>query len=362
MRPGFRRIPSALALLVALNVAALFADPLAPYSADEQHRLLPYAPPTRVHLVDATGRWHMMPFVHSLEAHGATSYREVPSAVAPLRWFPHGAPYRLAGILTCDRHLVGVDAPARLFLLGSDRYGRDVLSRLLLGARLSLLAGALATLLALAIGTPVGIVSGFYGGRLDEMLMTGASLFLSLPWVYLLIAARSLLPLDLQPGTAFIVVVLLIGLVAWARPARVIRAVILAARNEDFVAAARSCGAGDLRILVRHLLPQASGIVLTQAALLVPACVLAEMTLSFLGLGLGEPTPSWGALAAGMLPPGLVLTHWWLAAPVAAMVPVFALYERAASAFADATPASHGETGARLTQRRRIGREGGLHA
>jgi peptide/nickel transport system permease protein len=330
-RPRRSRLP--LILLVALHALLLAAEPLAPYAPDEQHREFSYSPPTRLRLVDGAGRWHLTPFVAAADRPPMPGPQHV-GAISNVRWFPRGAPYRVAGLVSGDRHLTGVEAPSHLFLLGTDRYGRDMLSRLLVGARLSLFAGALATAMALGLGVLVGGASGFFGGRLDAGLMWVTDAVLALPWIYLLLAARALLPLGLPPSQAFLVVVLLMGAIGWARPARLVRGVAMAERDRDYVAAARGCGATDLRLLARHVLPQASGVMLTQASIMVPRFVLGEVTLSFLGLGLGEPAPSLGTLAAGLVPPGLVLTHWWLAAPLVAMVLVFALYEWAAVALA----------------------------
>jgi peptide/nickel transport system permease protein len=322
-----RRVPGALVVLASLHVLALFGEAIAPCSPNTQLRSLPYAPPTRMHLVDAAGRWHAVPFVHARERGQVIADQ---SRAFPLRLLVHGASYRLAGLVPCDRHLLGVDAPAHLFLLGTDRYGRDVFSRLVVGARLSLFAGLLATLLAIGLGAAIGGLSGFFGGPLDAILSWVTSVSLSLPLIYLLLGARSLLPLDMDPARAFVTTAGLIGLIAWGRPALLVRAFVRSERERDYVLAARACGASPVRLLWRHLAPQAVGIVVTQAALMAPRSVLAEITLSFLGLGVSEPTASWGTLAAGMLPPGNVLSHWWLAAPLGAIAGLFALYDRVA--------------------------------
>jgi peptide/nickel transport system permease protein len=325
-------VSPALALLLALHLGALVADPLAPYAAGEQHRDRPYAPPTRVHLVDALGGWHLVPFVYATDATPGRpgGYVENTSRRYPLQLFRQVARFRVAGLIPCDRRLVGVDEPATLFVLGTDRYGRDVLSRVLVGARLSLFAGLVATALGIGLGLVVGGVAGYFGGWLDGALTWVIDVFLSLPWLYLPLGIRSLLPLDLPPAGAFALTAGLVGAVGWARPARIVRGSVLVGRTSDYALAARSCGATELRILAAHVLPLAAGVALTQAAIMGPRAVLAEISLSFLGLGVAEPTPSWGNLAAAMFPPGLLITHWWLAAPLAAMVPVFGLYERAA--------------------------------
>lgn len=330
MRAPSKHVPRAVALLAALHLCALVAEPVAPYPAGEQHREYSYAPPTRLHLVDGQGRWHRWPFVYATAGDRPGEYREDRSRMFPLKVLVKGRPYGLTPAIGWDRHLVGVDEPARLFLLGTDRYGRDILARLLAGARLSLFAGLIAAALALALGALVGGVAGYWGGWLDGALVWLTGACLALPWVYLLLAARTLLPLDLPPGRAFLLTAALIGVVGWARPALLIRAVTIGARDQDYALAARACGASTLRVLVRHVLPQSVGVAVTQAAIMTPRFVLAEITLSFLGLGVSEPAASWGTLTAAMIPPALVLAHWWLAAPLVAIVGIFALYDLAA--------------------------------
>lgn len=327
MRTG---VPPAIVLLLALHGLALLAEPVAPAAADRQHRDYSYAPPTALRFRDAEGRWRW-PFIYPWRPAAVSgAFIEDRSRPVPVRLFLRGAPYRLAGIVKWDRHLLGVAEPAQIFLLGADRYGRDVLSRLIVGARLSLFAGLIAAALALGLGIVVGATAGFYGGRVDGALSWCLTVCLSLPWIYLLLAARSLLPLDLPPARSFLLTAMLIGAVGWARPATLVRAATIGERGRDYVAAARGCGASDFRLLTRHVLPQAIGVVATQGAMMAPRYVLAEITLSFLGLGVSEPAVSWGTLTAAMMPPGLLSSHWWLATPLAAIVGMFALYDRAA--------------------------------
>jgi len=340
MRVRPRPWPGAIVLLAALHLAVLSAEFFAPCAPDQQHRDAPYAPPTRIHVVDAAGAWHAVPFVYAPAGTPGADAREDTSRRFPLRLLAAGPGYRLAGLVPARRRLVSVDPPARLFVLGTDRFGRDLWSRLIVGARYSLFAGLLAAALALGVGGLIGGTAGYAGGWADDALMWAADLFMSLPWVYLLLAARSLLPLDLSPSVALVATAALMGAIGWARPARIIRSAVASWRSSDDALAARAIGATPVRIVARHLVPLAAGVLVTQAALAVPRFVLAEITLSFLGLGAPEPAPSWGTLAAGMIPPGLVASHWWLAAPLAAMVFVFVLYDRAALAL-ERPPAWH---------------------
>jgi peptide/nickel transport system permease protein len=223
-------------------------------------------------------------------------------------------------------HLFGVADGGILNLLGTDEYGRDLLSRVLFGGQVSLLAGLIGAGLALSIGLCIGAAAGFLGGWKDEMLMRVAELFLALPWIYLLFAMRAFLPLAVPPLKAFLLIVVVLGAVGWARPARLVRGTVLSAKERDFVRAARGFGASGGYLLRRHILPETASVVLTQAATLVPQFVLAEMTLSFLGLGVPEPVPSWGNLLASLQHYNVLVSYWWMYLPVLAIVPFFLGY------------------------------------
>jgi peptide/nickel transport system permease protein len=311
--------------LAAVHVAALGAAFLAPYAPEQQTRTLPYAPPTPLHFVDADGRFHLRPFVYALveEEDGSGRYREDRAQAFPLRLLVRDLdPLDGSG----RWRLFGVDEPGRIFLLGTDGFGRDQLSRLLHGARISLFAGLLATLLTLAAGWLLGLLAGFYGGWLDAIVMRSADLFLALPWLYLLFAVRAFLPLHVPAAQAFLLIVLLIAAVDWARPARLVRGVVLLARERPYVTAARAFGAGDLYLIRRHVAPQTVTVLLTQAALLVPQYILTEVTLSYLGLGVAEPVPSWGNMLAALQRYHVLSSYWWMWLPGLALVPVFLAY------------------------------------
>lgn len=331
---GARRWPVVLGLLGLVYLSAIGAGFLAPDDPIAQNRELAFAPPTRLHFVDTTGRFHLRPFVYelTLPASGAEEYGEDRSRAHAVRFFVRGAPYRVAGLFDSDLHLFGTDSPTRLFLFGTDDYGRDLFSRLLFGGQISLFAGLLGLGLSLGLGTVIGGLAGYYGGWVDEINMRVAELFLALPWLYLLFAVRMALPLDMPPAQAFLLVLMVIGLVGWARPARLIRGLVLSARARDYVAAARCLGASDFHVLRRHVFPQVLGIVLTQAALLAPQFILAEVTLSFFGLGVGEPVPSWGNMLASLQRYHVLTSYWWMFLPGLALVPVFFLYYALADA------------------------------
>jgi peptide/nickel transport system permease protein len=182
------------------------------------------------------------------------------------------------------------------------------------------------------LGGLIGTTAGFYGGWRDAMLMRFAELFLALPWLYLLFALRAFLPLTVRPLEAFLLVVLVLGAVGWARPARLVRGVVLSVKQRDFVQAARGFGATNRYVLRRHIVPETASVLLTQATILVPQFVLAEMTLSFLGLGIPEPIPSWGNLLTALQQYSVLVSYWWMYLPALACVPFFVGYQGLANA------------------------------
>jgi peptide/nickel transport system permease protein len=319
-----------LAILHGLVACAGFFSPNDP---EEQDRERPYLPPAQIHFVDGGGHFHLRPFFYlaRMRAGSFDEFEEDKTTVVPLHFFVRGSRYRLLGLLPCRRHLLGAGG-TRLHLFGSDAFGRDLFSRILYGGEISLLAGLLGAAITLLLGVFIGTIAGYYGGWSDSLLMRAAELFVALPWLYLLFALRAFLPLAVSPVEAFFLVIMVIGAVGWARPARLVRGVVLSARERDFVRAARGFGASNRYLLWRHVLPQTSSVLLTQAAILVPQFVLAEMTLSFLGLGVPEPVASWGNLLASLQQYSVLVSYWWMYLPALAIVPFFLGYQGLASA------------------------------
>src|SRR5258705_3391396 len=238
----------ALFALVVVYLAAICAGFIAPYDPSTQSRDLAFAPRPGLHWVDMSGTIHLRPFVYE----DGRSY--------PLRFFVRGAPYRVGRLFQSDRHLFGVDEPAMLLLLGSDGFGRDQLSRLLYGAQISLFAGPLGAALSVALGLVLGGLAGFFGGGVGTIFIRAAELFLAVPWFYLLFAVRMALPLRIEPQEAFLMILAIVAVVGWARPARLIRGGVLSGRTLDYVVAARALRGSGLPPLRRPVLPQASGL------------------------------------------------------------------------------------------------------
>ena len=333
-----RRLTKWLVVLLILHGIIAAAGFFAPYDPVEQDRERPYLPPMHIHMMDAHGHFHLRPFFYPLRLREGSfdQYEEDNATAVALNFFTRGATYRLLGFVPSRIHLFGA-ASARVYLLGSDAYGRDQLSRILYGGQVSLLAGLLGTTVTLLLGALIGMAAGYFGGWRDDLLMRIAELFLALPWLYLLFALRAFLPLSVSPLEAFLLVVVVIGMVGWARPARLVRGVVLSIKERDFVRAARGFGASDIYLLRRHILPETASVLLTQATILVPQFVLAEMTLSFLGLGVPEPMSSWGNLLATLQQYNVLVSYWWMYLPALAIVPFFLGYLSLASALHERT-------------------------
>lgn len=295
----FRRSPLAVAggsLLLLFYLAALLAPFIAPYAYDTMDRARFYHPPMRLHWVDDAGRFHPWPFVHPTRLADPRRFRyeEDRSVRHPLRLFVRGAPYRLFGFIPADRHLFGVEEPGRIYLLGTDPQGRDVLSRSLYGSQISLTVGLVGIAISFTLGMLLGGISGFFGGWVDTVIMRTTELIFSIPGLYLIIALRGMFPADLPSQSTYLIIIGILAFIGWAGLARVIRGMVLSIRRADYVAAAEALGMGRLRIIRRHILPNTLSFVIVAATISVPGYILGEVVLSFLGVGVQEPAASWG--------------------------------------------------------------------
>jgi peptide/nickel transport system permease protein len=321
------RVVLAALWLATLHIGAIGAGFFAPSDYAEQNRSFPFAPPTRLHFVDPAGRFHARPFVCLWSAHpGAVVYSEECEHPFPLEFFVRGPRYRLFGMVQSNRHLFGVGSPAHIYLMGTDDFGRDQFSRFLYGAQLSLFAGLFACAISLTLGIIFGTLAGYYRKPADSALMGAAELSLALPWLYLLLVVRALLPLSSSPSVVFLTVVAIIGIVGWASPARLIRNTVLTAAEREYVLLAKGFGASDLHVLLTHVMPQIWPVAMTQAPLLIARYILAEVVLSFLGLGVDEPTPSWGALLKSVQQYSILSSYWWMCLPAVLLLPTFMSY------------------------------------
>lgn len=278
---------------------AIFADFLSPYDYRQQSRTEPSAPATGIQFRDQEGNFHFRPLVFPKRLTDPLRliYTEDRTQASPVEFFVRGYPYRLIGLIQTDVHLFGVadaeDSP-RYNLLGTDNLGRDRLSRLLHAIQFSLIVCSLGVILACAVGIFIGVTSG-YSGRLGDTILMGATdAMLSLPTLILILAARAAFPLELPPWRAAFLLLLIFALTGWAEMARLARGLVLETRQREFVTAAVATGVTQSRILFRHIVPNISRPLITQALLMLPAFLLAEIALSYFGVGVQEPEASLG--------------------------------------------------------------------
>ena len=309
MTTGARAGAVLLAIIAALTAGA---SVIAPHEPGRQFPDLAYAPPMLPHVFDDSGRPHR-PFIYPLRLADRLEHRFVEDRTMRVP-------------LTLTRDARSPD-PAPWLLLGGDALGRDIFARLLLGARLSLGVSLVAAAGALFLGALLGALAGFHRGLLDDLVMRVADFVIVLPAIYVVVVLRAAMPLVLTTGQVFWTMAAVLSLAGWPHPARGVRAVVAAEQGKEYAEAARALGAGWLRILLRHLLPAAKGFLAVQATLLLPAFILAEATLSFVGFGFAEPTPSWGVMLHDAAQAGTLADAPWLLAPgVAIVVSVLSLY------------------------------------
>lgn len=296
-------------LLSLVSLASVGAPWLAPNPPDRGFSDHLYAPPTSVRM-SAPGApgLHFYPvrIVNRLER----TFEEDRAHPVRLRWLANG---RLLSVAD-----PGPDRPP-LLILGADAYGRDIFARVLYGARTSLGLALVATLAAVLLGAPIGAAAGYMGGLADELISRTSDFVLVLPATYVVLALRAVMPLVLPTGTVFLLLAAIFALVGWPTVARGVRAIVASERQREYVMAGKAIGAGPWRLVVRHLLPAARGHVLTQAALLLPAFILAEATLSYVGLGFPDTVPTWGTMLQEASNASLIADSPWMLAPAGAI-------------------------------------------
>jgi peptide/nickel transport system permease protein len=281
----------------------LLAEFMAPYGVHTESEFLE-APPQWLHFRDVEGKWHLRPFVYGLEQQLDTETRRRSYVVDttkryPIHLFVEAEPYKLLGLIKWDRHLYGVHPDqegAYVYLLGTDRLGKDQLSRLFHGGRISLLIGLTGVILTLAFGATLGAISGYYGGATDMLVQRATEFLGAFPDIPLFMALASVIPETMSPILVYFMLTIILAFVRWGGLARQVRGLVLSLREREYVLAAQSFGAGDRRILFRHLIPGAMSHIVVITTLAIPGMILSETALSWLGLGIRPPMTSWGVM------------------------------------------------------------------
>lgn len=287
-------------MIILLYGTALFADFLSPYDFRRRNVPYKYAPPSQIHWRDDTGaltRPHVFARTSRLDVlEGRMDWIEDTSQRYYLRFFVRGAPYRLFGLIETDIRLFGVDEGGYLTIWGADLLGRDLYSRILAGSRVSLTAGLLGVIISLFLGATIGAISGYMSGTVDLVVQRIIEFMNSFPQLPIWLAISAALPPTWSSVQIYIGVVTVLALVQWGGLARAVRAKVLAYRRNDYVLAAEASGATATWIMFKHLLPSVTSHIIVTATLAVPVMILAESTLSFLGVGIQPPMTSWGVL------------------------------------------------------------------
>jgi peptide/nickel transport system permease protein len=301
-----------LVVLICLYLSALFAQFLAPYDYTSQDALAAFRPPMKLH-------WTPGPMVYAetfhFDQYHDFVYTEVHSRPIPIHFFVHGSPYKFWELIPTDIHLFGTTNGQRIYLLGTDQFGRDYLSRLLYASQISLSVGLIGITLTLILGMLVGGASGYYGGIIDDVVMRLCEIVMSIPSFYVLLALAAALPATMNPIAVYMMIIVILSVIGFAGTARIIRGMVLSVREREYVEAARALGVSNFKIIVRHIIPSTYTFAIVTATLAIPGYIIAEASLSFLNLGIRDPMASWGNMLSAAQDLSSLEERLWLLIP-----------------------------------------------
>jgi peptide/nickel transport system permease protein len=306
-------------IMILFYIMAIFADFLAPYTVEQRFAKFPYHPPTPIRIIDASGKLHF-PFIYGTTLLRnldtlALTYQVDQNVRLPIGFFVKGESHKVLGLINTKLHLFGVDPREGIFLFGTDRIGRDILSRIMYASRLSLSIGLVGVFLSFLIGITMGGISGYFGGMIDIIIQRIIEFLISIPTIPFWLALSSALPRDWTVVQIYFGIVVLLSLVGWGGLARVVRGKLLELRELDYVLAARVSGVSEGSIIRIHLLPNFASYLIVSVTLAIPGMILGESALSFLGLGLRPPAVSWGVLLQDAQNVYSIALYWWTIIP-----------------------------------------------
>ena len=307
-------------ILIFMYLAAIFAGFIGPYALRETHEKFPASAPLLPRFIDEEGNFSFRPFVYAMESKvDPATFKRVLTANTEVKHYVHffarGSPYTILGFIESDIHLFHVNEPAKIFLLGTDKQGRDLFSRIFYGAQVSLTVGLVGVSLSLIFGTLIGIAGGYFGGLFDDVSQRIIEVLISFPQIPLWLALAALIPPTWTSVQRFFAISIVLSLVNWGGLSRQVRGMVYALREEDYVIAARYASASNWRIITRHLLPNTLSHILVIATISIPAMILGETALSFLGLGIQPPMTSWGLLLNQAQHTRVLIQQPWLLTP-----------------------------------------------
>jgi peptide/nickel transport system permease protein len=329
----FRRHRPAVVSAVFLGLmyfSCLISEWIAPYDLHTRHIRYIFAPPQSIHFFHE-GKF-LGPFVYGLKMERDMDtlqrvYKEDPAKPQQIRFFCSGEPYEFWDLIPGRFHLFCPPEGGTLFLIGTDRLGRDMFSRIVYAARISLTIGIIGIVLSFTLALVLGGLAGYYGGWIDNVVQRITEILKSFPHLPLWLALSAALPVTWSPLLVYFGITLILALLDWPGLGRAVRSKLLSLREEDYAMAAQMMGAKPGRIIGRHLLPGFMSHLIASATLSIPSMILAETALSFLGLGLRPPITSWGVLLNEATDINVVAVNWWLMLPVVPVILVILAYQ-----------------------------------
>ncbi|MFW6029688.1 MAG: ABC transporter permease [Halanaerobiales bacterium] len=310
----------ALIILSLFYFIALFAGFVAPYSTKTRDTSMKNSPPHKINFIDKEGNFHLRPFIYKIEQtldteSYETTYQVNKNEKYPIYFITKGVEYKLFGLFNTNIHLFGLNNDEMFYLMGSDTMGRDLFSRIVYGAQISLSIGFVGVILSLTLGLSLGGMSAMFGGFIDLLIQRIIEILLSVPRIPLWMALSASLPPNWSPIQVYFAITIILSLLTWTQVARIARGKFLSTKDKDFVEAARAVGASEWYNIVYHLIPNFFSYVLVQLTLSIPAMIIGETALSFLGIGLRPPVVSWGVLLEQAQKMHVVAMQPWLMFP-----------------------------------------------